>query len=183
MLAGLSSRRRLVWAGLAALLLTLASIFTAQSGYAESTNQAEDTASQIANPRQAVPDDGPLIIVGVGGLIWPNVSQENTPTLWDLLEDPTTSAGAVTVHTVGHPACPAGGWLALSSGRPTPSPRLGTLCVEPYRTKPSGTGGTVVDWEQTRDTLAATSFEPRLGTLAAMLENAEIGRASCRQRE
>src|SRR5690625_2629012 len=127
MLAGLRSRRRLVWAGFAALLLTLASILVPLPAQAR----------PVTTPTSAitVSDDEPLIIVGVGGLVWPNISPENTPTLWNLLEDPTTSAGAVTVHTVGQPVCPAGGWLALSSGRPTPSPRLGSLCVEPYRSE------------------------------------------------
>lgn len=189
MLAGLSSRRRLVWAGIAALLLTLLGLEFAVPAQAQGAGtqdaaagevdvSAADADSAIGEGDTAIPADRPLIIVGVGGLIWPNITPENTPTLWKLLEDPATSAGAVTVHTVGHPACPAGGWLALSSGRPTPSPRLGTLCVEPYRTRPAADGGNVVDWPQIRDSLAATSFEPRLGTLAATLEEGSIEAAA-----
>src|SRR5699024_9831310 len=114
MLAGLRSRRRLVWAGFVAFVLTLTGV----------VNAPESRADQLA-----LTDDSPLIIIGVGGLLWPNISPQDTPTLWNLLDDPTTSAGAVTVHTDGQPVCPTGGWLALSSGRPTPSPRLGSLCL------------------------------------------------------
>src|SRR5690625_5601633 len=102
------------------------------------------------------------------------MSPGNTPTLWNLLEDPTTSAGPLTVDTVGQPVCPAGGWLALSPGRPTPSPRLGSLCVEPYRTRTADGGGTDVGWALVQESLAATSFEPRLGTLHNMLAPDEI---------
>src|SRR5690625_2662852 len=159
MLAGLYSRRRLAWTGVAAVALIL-------FGFAPPAAAQSD--------EQAIGEDGPLVIVGVGGLKWPNISAETTPNIWALLEDPTTSASAVTVHTVGRPVCPTGGWLALSSGRPTPSPRLGSLCIEPYRTRPAGEGGHVVDWQQTKENLAQTSFEPRLGTLDAMLTEGDI---------
>ncbi|HLR56514.1 MAG TPA: hypothetical protein VK096_07130 [Actinomycetales bacterium] len=180
MLAGLRSRRRLAWAGFAALVLTLATFlypFTARANGGEVATNTEETrasAAPAAANNIAVPEGSPLIIVGVGGLVWPNISAEDTPTLWELLEDPATSAGAVTVHTDGQPVCPAGGWLALSSGRPTPSPRLGSLCVEPYRTRAVGDGGQVVDWQQAQESLTASSFEPRLGTLRAMLDEGEV---------
>src|SRR5690625_2326519 len=159
MLAGLYSRRRLAWTGVAAVALIL-------FGFAPPAAAQSD--------EQAIGEDGPLVIVGVGGLKWPNISAETTPNIWALLEDPTTSASAVTVHTVGRPVCPTGGWLALSSGRPTPSPRLGSLCVEPYRTRTADGGGTVVDWDQVKKSLAETSFEPRLGTLHNMLAADEL---------
>src|SRR5690625_8033617 len=62
MLAGLRSRRRLVWAGFAALLLTLASILAPLPAQAR----------PVTTPTSAitVSDDEPLIIVGVGGLVW-----------------------------------------------------------------------------------------------------------------
>src|SRR5690625_1684342 len=65
MLAGLRSRRRLVWAGFAALLLTLASILVPLPAQARPD----------ATPTSAITgsDDEPLIIVGVGGLVWPNI--------------------------------------------------------------------------------------------------------------
>src|SRR5690625_3505656 len=176
MLAGLRSRRRLAWAGFAALVLTLAGLFFSVEARANSdkvdanTEETRANAAPAPTNNTAVPEDSPLIIVGVGGLVWPNISAEDTPALWELLEDPATSAGAVTVHTDGQPVCPAGGWLALSSGRPTPSPRLGSLCVEPYRTRAVGDGGQVVDWQQAQESLTASSFEPRLGTLRAMLD-------------
>lgn len=198
MLAGLRLGRTPVWAVFIALLVTLAPLLplpAASANPQDPSSAGERPAPQAESGNSigagaatdgsdlAIPADSPLIIVGVGGLIWPNISAENTPTLWAMLEDPATSAGAVTVHTVGQPVCPAGGWLALSSGRPTPSPRLGSLCVDTYRTRPAGSGGNVVDWAQIKEGLAATSFEPRLGTLREMLDSngveaAAIGRGA-----
>src|SRR5688572_4355431 len=57
----------------------------------------------------------PLVVAGIAGLRWEDVSPELTPTIWGLLED-GASAGAVTIHTYARPACAEGGWLSLSAG-------------------------------------------------------------------
>src|SRR5690625_7995515 len=100
MLAGLRSRRRLAWAGFAALVLTLATFLyplTARANGGEVDTNTEETrasAAPAAAHNIAVPEGSPLIIVGVGGLVWPNISSVATPTLWVLLYDPVTRAGS-----------------------------------------------------------------------------------------
>lgn len=158
--AGFTSRRRLAATGIAALITVMIATLFAAPAHAEDSNADEPIGL-----------DAPLIVVGVAGLTWPDITPQHTPTLWDMLENSPTAAGAVTVHTAGNPVCDTGGWLALSSGRPTPSPRLGGLCSELPQTLKSSDDGLVVGWTEMRDNLAATTFAPKLGLLHETIEN------------
>lgn len=82
-------------------------------------------------PAEAVTGDDmpvspPVVVVGVAGLTWDNISKDRTPTLWSML-DRGADAAAVTVRTVCSPPCPLDGWLSLSAGRAAtdPVPRIG----------------------------------------------------------
>jgi hypothetical protein len=56
----------------------------------------------------------PVVVVGVPGLRWSDVSPAATPTLWRLAA--AGSAGNLVVHTVTTLTCPADGWLTLNGG-------------------------------------------------------------------
>lgn len=54
----------------------------------------------------------PVVLVGVTGLRWDDVTTLTTPTLWDLSRD--GSIGLVAARSVASRSCPADGWLAVS---------------------------------------------------------------------
>ena len=57
---------------------------------------------------------GPVIIVGLPGLRWTDLSATATPALWRLAGK--GSAGSLVVSAVHTRSCPADGWLTLNSG-------------------------------------------------------------------
>src|SRR5450755_641085 len=56
----------------------------------------------------------PVVLVGMPGLRWTDVSASATPALWRLAED--GSVGTLVVHTIRSLTCPADGWLTLNEG-------------------------------------------------------------------
>ena len=115
----------------------------------------------------------PLVVAGIAGLRWEDVSAELTPTLWGLLED-GSSAGAVTIHTYARPACPEGGWLSLSAGRAVRGSALGSWCHPLPEVVPSGDGAAVSGWADLAETNLDTLYHPRIGTLGLALAESEV---------
>ena len=70
----------------------------------------------------------PLVVAGIGGLRWEDVTPALTPTLWSLIDDGADLA-AVTLYTNGRTSCPDGGWLSLSAGRAVPASSFASLCL------------------------------------------------------
>ena len=76
----------------------------------------------------------PVVLVGIPGLRWTDVSAAATPALWQLAEE--GSVGTLVVHTIQSRTCPADGWLTVNSGAraavphggsgPCPQPRVTT---------------------------------------------------------
>jgi hypothetical protein len=69
----------------------------------------------------AAPAD-PIVLVGIPGLLWTDVSRQATPALWQLAQD--GSPGNLVVHaaTAAALACPADGWLTLNAGARASAP-------------------------------------------------------------
>jgi len=65
------------------------------------------------------PEDNPkpVVMIGVTGLTWDDVSPEATPQLWAMADSDGAGLGNLLVrsHTAG--SCPADGWLALNAGQ------------------------------------------------------------------
>jgi hypothetical protein len=61
-----------------------------------------------------------VVIVGVPGLRWDDVTAQGTPTLWRLTGD--GSVGDLVDYDAQPFGCPAGGWLALNSGARAAAP-------------------------------------------------------------
>ena len=59
-------------------------------------------------------EPGPVIVVGLPGLRWTDLSATATPALWRLAGQ--GSAGSLVVSAVHTRSCPADGWLTLNSG-------------------------------------------------------------------
>jgi hypothetical protein len=85
-------------------------------------------APAIADAAPATPAATRVLIVGVPGLTWDDVSEKSTPTLWSLAE--VGSIGAISVRAVRSTTCLPDGWLSLGAGNraqlpdPVPPPPL-----------------------------------------------------------
>lgn len=65
-------------------------------------------------PTEAPAPGDSLVVIGVGGISWDDVSPEDTPVLWGLLRD--GSAASVSVKAMNLTTCPTDGWATLSAG-------------------------------------------------------------------
>lgn len=139
--------RRALWALAGALVLVAAVLFGA--------------APASAGEPAVV---APIVVVGVGGLAWEDVSALGTPRLWGLL-DGGASAAAVSVRQGPGMSCPADGWLSLSAGQRSVGPRDGGCGALP-RVSPQGR---VARWPELLALQDGSDFDPELGSLAEVL--------------
>lgn len=128
----------------------------------------------LATPAAAQPapaatgDDavaGPVVLVGVTGLRWDDLGSLTTPALWGLSRE--GAVGTVTARSVRSRACPADGWLAVSSGN-----RAADLVADDgtCRTlRDPGEVGVVPGWQDYRAAAAAESYRARPGMLGDLL--------------
>ncbi len=109
---------------LACLAAALVAACAAASGLAVPARAFAAAASGGAK------DDAPVVVIGMTGLTWGDISDEATPNLHAFAEK---SAGAnLVVRTVTETTCPAQGWMGLGAGMRLPRPASG--CVAPLRT-------------------------------------------------
>lgn len=118
----------------------------------------------VADPGGVV--EAPVVIVGIGGLTWDNLSEDGSPTLWRMLQD-GADAAAMTVRTVHSPPCPLDGWLSLSAGRAATDPQSDRN--RDCTTMPAVTGGVVDGWAGLVSAQQASVFDPDLGLLGQTL--------------
>lgn len=71
-------------------------------------------AGLSAAPVSAATHAGTVVVVGVPGLRWDDVSARVTPALWRLAG--SGSSGALSVRSAGARTCPADGWVTLGAG-------------------------------------------------------------------
>lgn len=113
----LTRRPRRAWlavAGLTALLaLAAATPATAAAGVAP---EAAPSVSAAPTP------SGPVVLVGVAGLRWQDLSATATPDIWRLAQ--AGSLANLSTRTVWPRTCPADGWLTLGAGARTSAPRV-----------------------------------------------------------
>ena len=83
-----------------------------------------------------------VVLIGVPGLRWTDVSAAATPALWRLARH--GSAGSLSVTGVGPRSCPADGWLTLNAGARAAAPRAaaGSCAPLPAVTEVRYVGGT-----------------------------------------
>jgi hypothetical protein len=70
-----------------------------------------------------------VVIVGIAGLRWSDVSEAGTPALWRLASE--GSVGSLVVSGVTTLSCPADGWLTLNAGARVAAPRTAAGSCEP----------------------------------------------------
>ena len=132
---------------------------------------------------------GPVVLIGVTGLRWDDISSERTPNLARFARE--AASANLVVRTVGDATCPAQGWLTVGAGQrakdhavncsPLQAPVPAASQPEPgsqAAASPSGpafaagdssaeAAFVVPEWEAIEAVNASNSYAPKLGTLAA----------------
>lgn len=109
---------------------------------------------------------GQVVIIGVPGLEWADLSASRTPHLWKLAEsagDASLSTRAVPLEGRGI-TCPVAGWLTVSAGQRAASPG----CERPA----PPTGEAVPGWQELVALQGRSSFQARIGTLGQAVKDA-----------
>jgi hypothetical protein len=83
-------------------------------------------AARAAVSRAADPASRPVVIIGIPGLRWTDISPAATPELWRLAGE--GSVGSLVVTAVQTYTCPADAWLTLNSGQRAMAPRTSGRC-------------------------------------------------------
>ncbi|MGG5258364.1 hypothetical protein [Phycicoccus avicenniae] len=133
--------------------VVLAVLVVLLGGLAAPAASASPSATDAAGER--------VIVLGVPGLSWSDVSETSVPVLWQLAGD--GAVGSLTVRTVRSRTCEVDGWLTLSAGRraaDAPGPCLAPEAV---------TDGRVGGWDRYLAAARAASYGARPGTLAERL--------------
>jgi hypothetical protein len=136
-------KRLRVWALLPVAVAALAAA-TAGPALASDTPAAEGHAAlATVQVDESLPTPHPVVIVGIPGLRWSDVSQASTPELWRLAG--AGSVGSLVVHTISTVTCPGDGWLTLNAGtraavrHPHPGQCPPLPAVTPDQTAAAGT--------------------------------------------
>jgi hypothetical protein len=121
-----------------------------------------------SRPAARPPVSRPVIVIGLAGLRWSDISEASAPAIWRLAEAGSTgSLVTTTVHTV---TCPDDAWLSLNAGdraaaeRAGQTPRCPPLAVLPVPGRPGQAHlpglAEVIAYNNT------TSYQPTFGRLA-----------------
>jgi len=78
-------------------------------------------STTAASSPALVPAAGHVVIVGISGLTWADVTPTATPTLWRLAE--AGSVGSLVDYAQQSLSCPADGWLTLNAAARAQGPR------------------------------------------------------------
>jgi hypothetical protein len=114
----------------------LAALLAVGAALAAATPAAARTSAPVMSPAPA----RHVVIVGLSGLRWSDVSPSVTPTLWRLAGQ--GSVGSLVDYAVLPLTCPADGWLTLNSGARAQSRHNDVGCAFPA-VQVTGPGATV----------------------------------------
>lgn len=162
---------------IAAFVVMVTAIVTGLATMALDKSGRGDTAAAAA-PREV--GEPRVVLVGIAGLAWADVTAENTPTLFSMAGD--DAVASLTVRTVRSRTCAVDGWLTVGAGR-----RAADLfdtngddvdddwCRQVPEPEPAGQGDavTVPRWDELRDHQDEQSYGTRLGLVGDRLD--EIG--------
>jgi hypothetical protein len=116
---------------------------------------------------------GPVVLVGIAGLQWSDLSAESTPTLWRLAGQGDTAS--MTVRTVRSFTCPVDGWLTVSAGRraAVPGPE-DEACPSIPVPQPAGSGAQLPGWDEIVAENAGGIYDAQPGRLGDELAAAGV---------
>lgn len=111
--------------------------------------------------------DRPTVVIGTGGVMWEFVD-ESTPNLFDFAEH--ADLAALNVRGTHPRACPADGWLTLSSGE-----RAGDGVTDSgaCRQLEEPVGGFVPHWDEYVEAAKRSAYDPTLGRLGEVTDSME----------
>ena len=143
-----TARRHLWWVTVAALLLVLAALGVAPTLWSSPAG----TTGTAAEP------SGHVILVGVPGARWADVSRSATPRLFAAAED--GGIASLSVRTVAASTCLTDAWLTISAGR-----RATGDCAHVTVTTAEDGSATVDRWSLLRDRQRREDYDARPGLL------------------
>ncbi len=133
----MTMRPGMVRAVMLACLLAALAVFAAARPAGAQTRAAQTSTAQTSTAAPA----RHVVIVGLSGLRWSDVSQASTPTLWRLAGQ--GSVGNLVDYAVKPLTCPADGWLTLNAGTRAQSDHTNADCGTFPAVLPAGSGATV----------------------------------------
>jgi hypothetical protein len=131
-----------------------------------------------ATTAQAADNAGRVLLVGITGLEWADVTEADTPTLYELMEQHT--AGSVAVRSVAFATCVNDGWLTISAGQRAVQDRRDFSRCWPQPTpvrdaaQPGVVSATVPRWEVLQQTQQEGPYDATIGLLGQTLRNSGI---------
>ncbi|OOC56815.1 MULTISPECIES: hypothetical protein [Nocardiopsis] len=141
-----------------------------------STTAPGGSGLDVVRPDQPGPGaigrrSGPVVLVGVPGLLWEDVTSENTPTLWRMAEE--GSIGNVSIRTATSRTCPTDGWLSVSAGQRALSIRERfTVCEAAPEPERDGSGAVVPGFGSYVRQNARSPFGAPVGLLGQTVRDA-----------
>ncbi|MFC7404260.1 hypothetical protein [Georgenia alba] len=114
---------------------------------------------------------GEIVVVGMAGVRWDDLSALATPHLWSLAE--RGASANLVARSVRSFSCPVDGWLALSAGRraaDVPMPTYGAC----RRLAGPGEDGVVPAWDTYLEAAAVDGYDAAPGTLGDLLTAADV---------
>lgn len=123
-----------------------------------------------------------VVLVGVPGLAWPDVTAEDMPTLFELAG--SDAAASLSVRTIRSRTCTVDGWLSVGAGRRatdlTDTIGDGTMdrfCRRPPSPMESGDGSArVPGWDELTNAQQEQDYGTEIGLLGSRI--AEVGACS-----
>lgn len=160
-------------------LATLAAALTGFLGWAPAHADSSAHAAAPADARAAgTAATGRVVIVGVPGLMWSDITREGTPALWGLTAD--GSAAGLSVRTTRVNTCPTDGWLSVSAGQRSRLPHgdcaLPAAPILPGQDSPTGPpppyGAIAAGWPAIKSDNAGTNYHAEIGLLGDAVQKA-----------
>lgn len=139
----------------------VALFFVLTAGYAGSARADEPGDSTTSSP---------VVFIGFSGVTWDNISEEDTPHLWEFASE---AAGANSVvRTVRETTCPVEGWLTLGAGQRTRD--VNNSCRTIAGPEPSSDMA-VGHWDDYLRANENNKFDAQLGVLGDALDGHKLG--------
>ncbi|MEU0490547.1 hypothetical protein ABZ249_15065 [Nocardiopsis sp. NPDC006139] len=122
------------------------------------------SGAPVRQPDVPVPAGEPLVLVGVPGLLWEDITPGHTPTLWEMAE--RSAIGNMSIRTATSRTCPTDGWLSVSAGDRALAAREDFGVCEPApRPERTGSGAVVPGFDSYVRQNAESQFAARVGLL------------------
>ncbi|USQ80269.1 hypothetical protein NF556_00990 [Ornithinimicrobium faecis] len=163
-----SGGRRFAWAVFGLVVLLLGGTMVASLLGARAAGTGGDAVEQ---------QGGEVVVIGVPGLSWSDITRDSTRALWSLAEE--GAAGGLIVRGAHVVTCPADGWLTLGAGQRAAADDDGEQdCqvvpeivtgddVEPSRV--GDVSASIPEWDSWTSAAARRPLDAQLGSLSSAL--------------